>query len=366
MKNLFFVTVAMFALLSCTGNQRYSIRLEAGSSEYDGYQLSLYPRNADPTTPPIDSATLENGQCVLKGSLDSSDWYVLVYYDPDRTTTISELIYLDGHLTVKVEGNHLVVSGSAVNDAWQSYMDAYEKMSAPVVALSQQFRSDPTNKNLENQLDAAYQAFEAAFRTMALKAIEANLSNPAGVQILKSSGAMLEDADIEQLLSKADSSFLKDPFVSGLVDHVARGKRVAIGQPFVDVALFTPEGDTVTLSQYVGKGRYVLIDFWASWCGPCLRELPNVIKAYNKYHKKGFDIVGISLDESGDDWKAAIKQYGLEWPQMSDLAGWKSVAAGLYAVNSIPHTVLVDPNGIIVLKNLRGEALQAALAERLK
>ena len=127
----------------------------------------------------------------------------------------------------------------------------------------------------------------------------------------------------------------------------------------------TPEGKTVKLSDYVGKGKVVLVDFWASWCGPCRREMPNLVEAYAKYKNKNFEIVGVSLDQSADAWKEAIKKLNITWPQMSDLKGWQNEGAQLYAVNSIPHTMLVDADGTILARGLHGEKLQTKLEEVL-
>jgi thiol-disulfide isomerase/thioredoxin len=119
----------------------------------------------------------------------------------------------------------------------------------------------------------------------------------------------------------------------------------------------------VTLSQWVGKGNYVLVDFWASWCGPCRREMPYVIKAYELYHGKGFEVVGVSFDQKKDAWVNAIQQMGMKWPQMSDLKGWKCAASDLYGINSIPSNVLVDPTGKIVSMDLRGQKLLNTLKD---
>ena len=119
----------------------------------------------------------------------------------------------------------------------------------------------------------------------------------------------------------------------------------------------------VKLSQWVGTGNYVLVDFWASWCGPCRREMPYVIAAYEQYQGKGFNVVGVSLDQKKEAWINAIQQMGMRWQQMSDLKGWKCAAVDAYGVTSIPSNILVDPTGKIVAMDLRGKKLLDKLKE---
>ena len=130
-----------------------------------------------------------------------------------------------------------------------------------------------------------------------------------------------------------------------------------INSKFVDLGLPGPQGQTVWVGDYVGQNKLVLIDFWASWCGPCIREMPNVVKAYERFHDKGLEIVGVSLDKDKASWLAAIEQTGQKWPQMSDLKGWDCLGAQFYGIQSIPANVLIDDHGKIVARDLRGDAL---------
>lgn len=136
-------------------------------------------------------------------------------------------------------------------------------------------------------------------------------------------------------------------------------KKVAEGQPAVDFTLDDPEGREVSLSSF--KGKYLLIDFWASWCGPCRKENPHVVQVYEDFRDKGFEILGVSLDTRRDAWIDAIEKDGLDWFHVSDLKGWQSSAGQLYGVNSIPHTVLLDKDGMIIAKGLRAKELRNML-----
>jgi peroxiredoxin len=139
---------------------------------------------------------------------------------------------------------------------------------------------------------------------------------------------------------------------------------IAIGQPAPEIALADPKGKIITLSSF--KGKYVLVDFWASWCGPCRGENPNVVEAYEKFKKKNFTVLGVSLDESKEDWEDAIKADNLNWQHISDLKKWESTVVSTYKIEGIPYNVLVDPNGIVIATELRGPALEETLKKYIK
>lgn len=136
-----------------------------------------------------------------------------------------------------------------------------------------------------------------------------------------------------------------------MIKYAATLQATEPGNPFIDIEAPTPEGDTVRLSDYAGKGKYVLVDFWASWCGPCRASIPELKELYAKYHDKGFEVIGVSLDAKKDAWLKGIADLDIPWPQMSDVKLWNSAGAKEYGIKAIPCTILIDPDGKIVERN---------------
>ena len=173
------------------------------------------------------------------------------------------------------------------------------------------------------------------------------------------------DFEIMDILDRGlYGKYPQNTYVAQLHKQVTDERRLAIGQVAPEITLSNPEGKIVSLSSL--RGNIVLIDFWASWCGPCRKENPNVVSLYEKYHAKGFEIFGVSLDKTREAWIKAIADDRLPWMQVSDLGYWKSAPAVLYGVTSIPFTLLIDRDGKIIAKKLRGEDLEQKLAELMK
>jgi peroxiredoxin len=212
-----------------------------------------------------------------------------------------------------------------------------------------------------------YSDLEQRFKTTIAAKIDSAGASLGVIEILKSGRFLDKDKFHSTYLSiaeKAKTELSNSDVAMEFVKEIELGKALAIGQVAPEIELPNPNGETVPLSSL--RGKYVLVDFWAKWCGPCRKENPNIVQAYNKYKDQGFEVYGVSLDRRREDWLQAIEQDGLNWTQVSDLKYWNSEAAIMYNVKSIPFALLLDPDGVIIGKNLRGVELDRKLEEIFK
>ncbi|WP_199756960.1 TlpA disulfide reductase family protein [Pedobacter sp. KBW06] len=191
--------------------------------------------------------------------------------------------------------------------------------------------------------------------------IAAHPASPLSISMVSEKAMMGSYDEVALAFEKLAPSAQQSGEGKRISERLAVLKRSAIGEPMLDFKQNDTEGKPVQFSAF--KGKYVLVDFWASWCGPCRAENPNVLKLYNEYKDKNFTVVGVSLDDKGENWKKAIKDDNMPWTQVSDLKGWKNEVSTYYGIMGIPSTLLIDPQGKIIAKDLRGLALTKKLAE---
>ena len=364
-KILLMATAGLLAFASCQEKAGYTIK---GTIEGVAEGDTVYLQNfVDGSLVKMDSAVVKGGAFEFKGTPDSVTVSRYVTYRKNGMRMTAMVFIEKGDITLNMGAEANKVAGTMCNDAYQQFMDKFVAINKEMSEIYQKSKTDTTltddqRKDLEKQLAEK----DSLGTEMVYNCINENINNLVGVQLLTSYANAFETAKVKALLDKVPAAYSADKDIVALKEHIATIEKTEVGQKFIDFAMNTPEGKEVKLSDFISQNKYTLIDFWASWCGPCRAEMPNVVAAYNAFKAKGFGIVGVSLDNNAEAWKKAIKDLNITWAQMSDLKGWSCEGAKLYGVRAIPATVLVDQEGTIVARNLRGEELAAKLGELLK
>lgn len=283
------------------------------------------------------------------------------------TTRYMQLFMENADVTLKGHIDSLdkaTITGSATQTAYEAYLKSIADVTDKEDALYQQFPGVKGNDTAQAALEAKLEALRQQRRERSKQYIAAHPESPVSVDLIADMAIIGEYAPLDSLYRQLSPAAQQSAAGARLGKRLDVLKRSAIGQPMIDFTQADVNGKPVRLSDF--KGKYVLLDFWASWCGPCRAENPNVLKAYNAFKDKNFTVVGVSLDDKADKWKQAIEHDGMPWIQVSDLKGFRNEVAQQYGIQAIPCSFLIDPQGIIIAKDLRGAALHTKLAETLQ
>lgn len=359
MKRIVYLLAVVFTLASC-GGKSYTI---TGTVEgaYDGEFLYMMEKVKREFIK-IDSTVISQGKFTFKGEQETPVNRYLVYSD-DESPLLVDFFLESGTIKVDLNEVYSTATGTTLNNAYQGFKNDMQRIIDKQKALYQVLSTPAlSEEEREAKMNELEEVEEEMFNTVK-SGIEKNASNQLGVFLLGQYNYYLDYADLEVLIEQIPATLQEEETIIKLKERLQYAKATEVGKKFVDLNLSTPQGDPIKLSDVAGKGKYVLLDFWASWCGPCRREMPKLVEAYAQYKDKDFEIVGLSLDRDAEAWIKGIEQLGITWPQMSDLKYWDSESSKQYAVRSIPHLMLLDKEGTIIARGMKGDELLKKLAE---
>ncbi len=359
----YLVLVLAIALFACSQEKGFKISVNLEGAEG---QLVLEERAADAWIA-VDTADVVDGVASLEGEvIYPKEYYLSVVGNRAKTMIFVENTEMT--VTGKADSLNLVkVSGSVTHDEYKAVNSKIQEISKKYMALYQESRAanaagDTTKgRELMEQVNEMYESVGV----MQEDFVKENPVSYVSPYFLSRIQFGKDVDELEAMVNVLDPKLDSVQTIIDIKKQIVAMKKVAVGQIAPDFTQNDADGNPVKFSDIYSKNELTLLDFWAAWCGPCRGENPNVVAVYNDYKDKGFSVFGVSLDKDKDKWLKAIEDDNLTWDHVSDLAFWSNAAAKLYAVRSVPSSLLVDKNGKIIAKNKREDELRKTVAEFL-
>ena len=362
-RNLFIIVLAAAMMASCSPSVRneYTI-IGTLDTVFNGF--AYLQRRVESPLITIDSAQISRGKFSFKGTVN----YPEVYYLFIPATKSSVPFFIEpAEITLNVitkEINKTKIIGSRTQAEYDRYLDQLDQYDTRLKESYEKYTAAQEIGDLESAryYDSVNMAIDSQREEFSKKFVLENNKSFISPYIIYRNSWNYGQEELEKSLNNFDTTLSHSLYMDFLTKYLATLKRTSVGQMYVPFSMQDTSGTILSLESLIGQ-NYLLVDFWASWCAPCREENPNVVALYKQYHDNGFDILGVSFDSNRERWLGAIKKDSLTWSHVSDLTGWENKAGKLYGIRVIPSNVLLDPSGLIIARNLQGDALRKKLEE---
>ena len=351
MKKIGLFILIVLCSYSCK-NSTFTIHGSVDSKSLNGKTILIKERiNREWKT--IDSTVIVNQNFAFKGISDTAKMVYLVYEYPASNKVRQAFVLENGNITASIDTTgFMTIKGTKQNDLLQVYQDEKNAFNKKSEAFYYTHKDTVKTPEQEMLLSKEVEKLNQEEVSIDKKFATDQVNTLVGTHVFMNSFYGLTLLEKEALVKLMNSETKNIKRIQEIIADMDVEKKVAVGEHYTDFKLPGINGDSIALSDLVGKTDFVLVDFWASWCGPCMQFLPELQKFYTDYKGSKLDILGVSLDDNKEAWESTVAVHKITWKLVSDLKGWKCEGSRAYAVNSIPSTVLIDKTGKIVGKNL--------------
>lgn len=366
MKKIGLIIVLFLGLVACetAPENTYKVTVNAAGVE-DGKLVYLQKPQTGMPPSVIDTLEIKNETLEFSGTAESPELHYLLF---DGNRGILPIILEEGNITVTAHVDSLNTSkieGTPSNDDFTSFIDGTKSIREKMASIQKQgMEAQQKGDTITmSTLTETFKEVQQEAREYEQNFVKTHPNSYISLMVLQQMANSPNSDKAAELFEGLSDELKNNEIGKALAKKFEGVKKLAVGSIAPDFSAPTPEGDTISLKSSLGK--VTILDFWAAWCKPCRVENPNLVKLYKEYHEKGLNVVGVSLDRKAEDWKKAIEEDQLPWHHMSNLKFWQDPIAQMYNIKSIPATYVLDAEGKIIAKNLRGEALYEKIATLL-